>query len=393
MRISKFLKISSLILLFFNLKGSLAGNCWGVESSRGSNTTRSELNNSQLGSDRGSAVGSGNAASDVGSERDVVSPHYETSASHGHTEKCPCREFNIEDFDKNETIIKNEHQKIELRVRKGEDNEIGKGGFGKIYHAIRGNGCVALKVYDLVDEEVRRQAVNEIEILKELKGKNGIIKYYGSEINKEHRKAFIVMELGAMNLHKYIKEIKNNGIEGDELDKETLKVVIEAARALEKFHNYGGIHLDIKPSNFVVMKDHDNILIVKLIDFGLSYLLKQGHETINLERKFPGTKGYRAPEIFNMNNKVTFKADIYSFGVLIYRLVYKLEEEFSFYVNENGFLDSREKIINSLKYHGHRYTTKDYLHDEMMRCTEHDPRERPSLSQVIEMLVLVLQTQ
>uniref|UniRef100_A0A1I8BRZ3 Protein kinase domain-containing protein n=1 Tax=Meloidogyne hapla TaxID=6305 RepID=A0A1I8BRZ3_MELHA len=78
------------------------------------------------------------------------------------------------------------------------------------------------------------------------------------------------------------------------------------------------------------MKDHDNILIVKLIDFGLSYLLKQGHETINLERKFPGTKGYRAPEIFNMNNK---------------------------------------------------------------RCTEHDPRERPSLSQVIEMLVLVLQTQ
>uniref|UniRef100_A0A1I8BSR7 Protein kinase domain-containing protein n=1 Tax=Meloidogyne hapla TaxID=6305 RepID=A0A1I8BSR7_MELHA len=217
--------------------GSLAGNCWGVESSRGSNTTRSELNNSQLGSDRGSAVGSGNAASDVGSERDVVSPHYETSASHGHTEKCPCREFNIEDFDKNETIIKNEHQKIELRVRKGEDNEIGKGGFGKIYHAIRGNGCVALKVYDLVDEEVRRQAVNEIEILKELKGKNGIIKYYGSEINKEHRKAFIVMELGAMNLHKYIKEIKNNGIEGDELDKETLKVVIEAARALEKFHN------------------------------------------------------------------------------------------------------------------------------------------------------------
>ncbi|KAF7632692.1 Protein kinase domain-containing protein, partial [Meloidogyne graminicola] len=58
------------------------------------------------------------------------------------------------------------------------------------------------------------------------------------------------------------------------------KIIIGAAETIEEFHQLDGIHMDIKPQNFVVNEE----LKVKLIDFGIS-LLKEDEDFLeNVKR-------------------------------------------------------------------------------------------------------------
>uniref|UniRef100_A0A914KLU1 Protein kinase domain-containing protein n=1 Tax=Meloidogyne incognita TaxID=6306 RepID=A0A914KLU1_MELIC len=234
--------------------------------------------------------------------------------------------------------------------------------------------CVALKVYNVQNDEdydenelLYNNAINEVEILKKLSGTDGIIKYNGSEINKENKKALIVMEFGGINLVEYIKELKNKHHYSIRSVKE---VVIKAAEALEIFHQNGGIHLDIKPENFVISQQGS----VKLIDFGFSRFLSEGEQSIGLDGIIYGTKGYIAKEVFEENDNVTQKADVYSFGVLIYKLIYKLEEEL-YAGNELCFVNLNE----IMPFAGHTNSTKDRLDRAMNRCTSENPDERPTI--------------
>uniref|UniRef100_A0A915M4N4 Protein kinase domain-containing protein n=1 Tax=Meloidogyne javanica TaxID=6303 RepID=A0A915M4N4_MELJA len=177
-----------------------------------------------------------------------------------------------------------------------------------------------------------------------------------NEINKENKKALIVMEFGGINLVEYIKELKNK-------------------------HHYsirnGGIHLDIKPENFVISQQCS----VKLIDFGFSRFLSEGEQSISLDGMIYGTKGYIAKEVFEQNDNVTQKADVYSFGALIYKLVYKLEEEL---YTGNGLCFVNLNEIMPLA--GHTNSNKDPLDRAMNRCTSENPDERPTISDVIYIL-------
>ena len=63
----------------------------------------------------------------------------------------------------------------------------------------------------------------------------------------------------------------------------------------------------------------DESWCAKISDFGLSKLLKTDQtRTFTLAR---GTRGYVAPEWHKSNGAITVKADIYSFGVLLFEII------------------------------------------------------------------------
>ena len=97
-----------------------------------------------------------------------------------------------------------------------------------------------------------------------------------------------------------------------------LEIVKQAAQALCAAHEAGVIHRDVKPGNLLVLRHHDRPF-VKLLDFGMA---KLSHDPIPADEPptVLGTIEYMAPEQIVVES-VDARADIYSLGVVLFRLV------------------------------------------------------------------------
>jgi eukaryotic-like serine/threonine-protein kinase len=94
-------------------------------------------------------------------------------------------------------------------------------------------------------------------------------------------------------------------------------ILMQTAQGLEYMHSLKWVHRDVKPDNILV----DSIGNVKLIDFALAvksasaFAKKFGRRGVTA-----GTRSYMSPEQIR-GKPVDIRADIYSFGVLIYEIV------------------------------------------------------------------------
>ncbi|MCA9490113.1 MAG: protein kinase, partial [Myxococcales bacterium] len=96
---------------------------------------------------------------------------------------------------------------------------------------------------------------------------------------------------------------------------EVIRVAHDLALALDHIHLRGLVHRDLKSANVLVLPDGR----VKLIDFGTARV-SEAYEEITREGEFIGTFAYASPEQI-LNKPVDGRADLYSFGVLLYRLI------------------------------------------------------------------------
>jgi len=124
---------------------------------------------------------------------------------------------------------------------------------------------------------------------------------------------WMTMELlGGATVQAYVKRIGRPGT--PERVAEVVRVAHDIARALDHIHRRGLIHRDLKSDNVLVLPDGR----VKLLDFGAAHV-QEALEQITREGEFLGTLAYASPEQF-MGRGIDHRSDLYSLGVLLYRL-------------------------------------------------------------------------
>ncbi|KYQ89723.1 SH2 domain-containing protein [Tieghemostelium lacteum] len=135
------------------------------------------------------------------------------------------------------------------------------------------------------------------------------------------------------------------------------------------------LHLDLKPANLLV----DNNWVVKVADFGLSKI-KQGSSTSGQA----GSPLYMAPEML-LNQEYDEKADVFSFGILLWELLTKQEPY-------NKLYTSYPALVEGVVHKKNRPIIPDFwptrLKELLNRCWEHFPNKRPSFQNITETKIL-----
>ena len=175
-----------------------------------------------------------------------------------------------------------------------------------------------------------------------------------------------------------------------------LRIIRQAASALQAAHNAGIVHRDIKPENIMITRKGD----VKIADFGLAQLAPGG-ERVNLTQTgvTMGTPLYMSPEQVN-GSKLDHPTDIYSLGVTCYHMLsghppFRGETAISVAVQHlKQDAESLEKMRGDLppllcrivhkmmaKPPERRYQSAQALLKDLKRVTEEDRREEQPTSE------------
>jgi len=106
----------------------------------------------------------------------------------------------------------------------------------------------------------------------------------------------------------------------DEPFETVVRVCVQICDAMSYIHSKGIVHGDMKPANVLILRGgcdsgpSDNVrLFAKLTDFGLSRMMSEAGIA-------GGTHAYAAPEVIR-GLPVDARADLYSFGAMLYELV------------------------------------------------------------------------
>ena len=158
---------------------------------------------------------------------------------------------------------------------------------------------VALKIPKADDDTGHEEFLHEVQVATKLKHPNILSVLNASYIDE---KFVIAMELGDESL-------------GDRVERRisTVRAVDLAGQALASLahaHSHKIIHCDIKPENFILFPDNQ----LKLADFGFAKLNLR-----TLKASGSGTIDYIAPE--QAMGRPKFQSDVFSLGLVIYRLL------------------------------------------------------------------------
>jgi serine/threonine-protein kinase len=209
-------------------------------------------------------------------------------------------------------------QRRPVRIGKYEVvTHIATGGMGAVYKAIDSvlKREVALKVLPpamasnpLALERFRREARNAARLRHE-----NIVTIY--EFDQSGSTLYLAMEfVEGIDLLEYITR-------KGRLDPEEARLIaIQATRALEHAHRQGVVHRDVKPSNFLVCRKGDT-LVVKLSDFGLARETSDEDGRVTRDGTTVGTVDYMAPEQAKDAGQADCRSDIYAMGCTLFHML------------------------------------------------------------------------
>ncbi|KAH6791659.1 hypothetical protein C2S52_002136 [Perilla frutescens var. hirtella] len=191
---------------------------------------------------------------------------------------------------------------------------LGRGGFGRVYKGKFPNGVhIAVKVLNRdANRSIEDQFMAEVGTIGRTHHIN-LVRLYGFCYDQfMSALVYEFMSNGSLDKHLFGED--------RELEWEKLHAIaIGTARGIAYLHEECQqriIHYDIKPGNVLLDSDFSP----KVADFGLAKLCNREdtHVTVTGCR---GTLGYLAPEFMLKNFPITYKCDVYSFGILLFEIV------------------------------------------------------------------------
>jgi serine/threonine-protein kinase len=108
---------------------------------------------------------------------------------------------------------------------------------------------------------------------------------------------------------------------GDAVD-----AVLQASEAMAEAHVAGVVHRDLKPGNLFVCQRPDGSPLVKVLDFGISKVLRRGDRNdqptlLTGPHVLMGSPLYCSPEQLRASTNVDARTDIWALGAILYELV------------------------------------------------------------------------
>ncbi|KAM3691166.1 hypothetical protein ACJW31_09G174800 [Castanea mollissima] len=274
------------------------------------------------------------------------------------------------------------------KMTKGFEDKLGEGGYGSVFKGkLQSGHFVAIKM--LGESKANGQDfISEVATIGRIHHSN-VVQLIGF-CAEGPRRALIYEFMPNGSLDKYIFIQEGRILLSIE---KTYEISLGVARGIEYLHrgcDMQILHFDIKPHNILL----DEKFTPKVSDFGLAKLYPTDNSIVSLTAA-RGTLGYIAPELFYKNiGGVSYKADVYSFGMLLLEMTSKRK-------NFNEFADHSSQIyLPTWAYDqvskGNEILMEDVEEEEKkivkkmimvaLWCIQMKPSDRPSMNKVVEML-------
>jgi len=200
-------------------------------------------------------------------------------------------------------------------------DRIGEGGMGVVFkaqHAMM-DRVVALKVMSralLNNSRAHERFAREVKAAAALNHRNIIAAYDADRVGSTH---FLVMEyVEGRDLNAWLRA------RGPLPISLAIECAMQAAEGLGHAHRRGMVHRDIKPVNMLVSWDTvEKVPVIKILDMGLARFVSESREDGGITKvgNLVGTPDYVAPEAAENFKKADIRADIFSLGCSLFKLI------------------------------------------------------------------------
>ncbi|WKY01764.1 hypothetical protein Q1695_015626 [Nippostrongylus brasiliensis] len=207
------------------------------------------------------------------------------------------------------------HSAKEFRRQYTVLEEIGRGGFGIVYRAIRISDNLPVAVKFVEHKHVREwtmtcsqlipSEVCHLETCSDVPGVIRLIDWFANS------KGFLIVMERPENCMDIFELISTYGKLDEDSARGIFIQVVDAVCAM--YVKHGLIHRDIKDENLIVNMVNGE---VKLVDFGATAFAEKA-----MKKEFQGTRSYCPPEWFRQLQYLPLEATSWSLGVLLFILV------------------------------------------------------------------------
>ena len=241
-----------------------------------------------------------------------------------------------------QNLSKNEYWKIDYFEIENNYKLLGEGQFGKVYKTQWRKLDVAIKKIDL--NNINNEIYNEIAIWSSIRHPN-IVSFLGISFDLNSNPLILLEFMEGGTLEEYMNNNKPSY-------NKIIKYALDISKGLYFLHNCKPqiIHRDINPSNLLLDRKNS---IIKLSDFGISKMY-ENNDNIQMTGN-SGTLRFMAPEVY-FNKFYNHKVDVYSFGMILYYLVYNIkpfyglskEDLHNYHINDLKPKILKNTVFNSL---------------------------------------------
>ncbi|KAK9946466.1 hypothetical protein M0R45_011931 [Rubus argutus] len=275
---------------------------------------------------------------------------------------------------------------------RGFSEEIGRGAGGVVYKGVLADERVAaIKVLNVANQG-EAEFLAEASTIGRVNHMN-LIEMWGYCSERKHRLlVYEYMEHGSL-----AQKLASNVLDWEK----RFAIAVGTAKGLAYLHEEcleWVLHCDVKPQNILLDSNYQP----KVADFGLSKLLNRDELKNSSFSRIRGTRGYIAPEwVYNL--PITSKVDVYSYGVVVLEMVTGKnptmdvdtidgeQRRLIMWVRDKlkgtEIVSGMGEIIDPSFEGDYDAEKVEILLRVALHCVEENKDSRPTMSQVIEMLL------